>query len=59
MQCGFCTPGMLMSCTALLDSNAKPTRAEIAQGISGNLCRCGTYQNIFEAVEQTATGEKK
>lgn len=59
MQCGFCTPGMLMSCTALLHTNKTPSREEVAAGISGNLCRCGTYQNIFEAVEQTAQGEKK
>ena len=54
LQCGFCTPGMVVACTALLKSNPSPTRAEIAEGIAGNICRCGTYQNIFEAVEQAA-----
>lgn len=56
LQCGFCTPAMVVSCTALLHENKKPTRDEVRAGISGNLCRCGTYANIFEAVEQ-ATGE--
>ncbi|HGY91620.1 MAG TPA: (2Fe-2S)-binding protein [Planctomycetes bacterium] len=50
-QCGFCTPGMIMSCTALVSKNPHPTREEIKAGLSGNICRCGTYQNIFEAVE--------
>ncbi len=59
LQCGFCTPGMLMSCTALLEKNPNPNREEIAKGISGNLCRCGTYQNIFEAVHKAATGGGK
>jgi len=54
LQCGFCTPGMVVSCTALLESRPSPTRAQVAEGISGNICRCGTYQNIFEAVELTA-----
>jgi len=54
LQCGFCTPGMVVSCTALLKENPHPTREEIARGISGNICRCGTYQNIFEAVELAA-----
>jgi xanthine dehydrogenase YagT iron-sulfur-binding subunit len=52
LQCGFCTPGMVVACTALLAENPKPTRREVAEGIAGNLCRCGTYQNIFEAVEK-------
>jgi aerobic-type carbon monoxide dehydrogenase small subunit (CoxS/CutS family) len=50
MQCGFCTPGMVMSCAALLDKNPNPTVEEIRQGISGNLCRCGTYPKVIEAV---------
>lgn len=58
-QCGFCTPGMLMSCTALLAENESPDREAIQDGISGNICRCGTYQNIFEAVEATAKGEAR
>ena len=53
-QCGFCTPGVLMSAWALLLSNPSPTRAEIAQALSGNLCRCTGYTKIFEAVELAA-----
>jgi carbon-monoxide dehydrogenase small subunit/xanthine dehydrogenase YagT iron-sulfur-binding subunit len=56
MQCGFCTPGMVMSCAALLAHNAKPDRAEIRQAVSGNLCRCGTYPKVFTAV-MTASGQ--
>lgn len=54
LQCGFCTPGMVVSCTALLAENPKPDRDQIRQGIAGNICRCGTYQNIIEAVEHTS-----
>jgi aerobic-type carbon monoxide dehydrogenase small subunit (CoxS/CutS family) len=53
-QCGFCTPGVLMSAAALLARNPHPTRAEIAQALSGNLCRCTGYTKIFEAVELAA-----
>ena len=53
-QCGFCTPGMLMSATALLDRNPRPTRAEINVAISGNLCRCTGYGRIVDAVELAA-----
>ena len=53
-QCGFCTPGMLMSATALLDRNPKPTRDEIRVAISGNLCRCTGYGRIFDAIELAA-----
>jgi carbon-monoxide dehydrogenase small subunit/xanthine dehydrogenase YagT iron-sulfur-binding subunit len=56
MQCGFCTPGMIMSCTHLLETNPKPTLAEVKQAISGNICRCGTYPKIFDAV-LTASGQ--
>ncbi len=58
-QCGFCTPGMLMSAKALLDKNPKPTRQEIVEAISGNLCRCGAYQEIVEAIEAVAKGRGK
>jgi carbon-monoxide dehydrogenase small subunit len=51
LQCGFCTPGMLMSTYALLEKNPKPDEAEIRWGISGNLCRCTGYQNIVKAVQ--------
>lgn len=53
-QCGFCTPGMLMSATALLNRNARPTRAEINIAISGNLCRCTGYGRIVDAIELAA-----
>ncbi|UCG12897.1 MAG: (2Fe-2S)-binding protein, partial [Deltaproteobacteria bacterium] len=45
-QCGFCTPGMLVSSKALLEKNPKPTRDEIVEAISGNICRCGTYHEV-------------
>jgi len=53
-QCGFCTPGMLMSATALLDKNPCPTREEIKVAVSGNLCRCTGYGRIFDAIELAA-----
>ena len=54
LQCGFCTPGMLMSCYGLLHNNAKPSEEDIRRGISGNLCRCTGYQNIVRAVQFAA-----
>ena len=59
IQCGFCTPGMLMSAKALLDANPRPTREEIREAISGNLCRCTGYQKIVDAIEAVARGEYK
>ena len=56
MQCGFCTPGMVMSSLACLQQRGKPTREQIQHDLSGNICRCGTYGRIFEAVERTAQG---
>ncbi|HEX6560066.1 MAG TPA: (2Fe-2S)-binding protein [Longimicrobiales bacterium] len=53
-QCGFCTPGILMSAQALLSRNPAPTRAEIKEALSGNLCRCTGYTKIYEAVELAA-----
>lgn len=50
-QCGYCTPGILVTAKALLDENAHPTRDQIREALSGNLCRCTGYQQIFEAVE--------
>jgi len=49
VQCGFCTPGMVMSCAALLVHSPQPTLDEVKQAVSGNLCRCGTYPRVFEA----------
>ena len=54
LQCGFCTPGMIMSCTALLRGNKSPSLDETQQALCGNICRCGTYINIFRAVESAA-----
>jgi len=53
-QCGYCTPGILLTAKALLDSTPRPTREEIAQALAGNLCRCTGYVKIFEAVELAA-----
>ena len=53
-QCGYCTPGMLVTAKALLDQTQDPTRAEIVDALSGNLCRCTGYNKIFEAVELAA-----
>jgi carbon-monoxide dehydrogenase small subunit len=53
-QCGFCTPGILMSAHALLRRNPEPTRREIQEALSGNLCRCTGYTKIYEAVEVAA-----
>ena len=50
LQCGFCTPGLVIAARSLLNSNPRPTLAEIKHGLSGNLCRCGTYSNVFNAV---------
>jgi carbon-monoxide dehydrogenase small subunit len=54
VQCGFCTPGLLMSAKALLDETPAPTRAEIATAIAGNLCRCTGYHHIFASIEAAA-----
>jgi carbon-monoxide dehydrogenase small subunit len=56
VQCGFCTPGFLMTATALLAENPRPTRAEIVDAIKGNLCRCTGYQKIVDAIESVAAG---
>ena len=55
LQCGYCTPGMLMSATALLRANPSPTDEEIKKALQGNICRCTGYWNIFEAVKAAAT----
>jgi carbon-monoxide dehydrogenase small subunit len=54
VQCGFCTPGMLLSAKSLLDKNPQPTRKQIARHISGNLCRCTGYAKIIDAIEKVA-----
>ena len=58
-QCGYCTPGILMTAKALLSKNLDVTREQIVEAISGNLCRCTGYQQIFEAIEEGARRMKK
>jgi carbon-monoxide dehydrogenase small subunit len=55
LQCGFCTPGMVLSAKALLDEEPHPTREQIQHGLTGNLCRCTGYEQIIEAVEAAAS----
>jgi xanthine dehydrogenase YagT iron-sulfur-binding subunit len=57
-QCGYCTPGQVVAAEGLLRANPSPTTAEIRHGMSGNLCRCGAYQHIVNAVTQAADGRK-
>jgi aerobic-type carbon monoxide dehydrogenase small subunit (CoxS/CutS family) len=59
MQCGFCTPGMVMSCAALLEKNPHPSEQDVRHAISGNLCRCGTYPKIFAATLEAAGNTHK
>ena len=54
LQCGFCTPGMLLTAYALLKHNPSPSEADIREGLAGNLCRCTGYQNIVKSVQQAA-----
>jgi carbon-monoxide dehydrogenase small subunit len=54
LQCGFCTPGMILSAVELLKNNPKPTEREIREGISGNFCRCTGYQHIVNAIQRAA-----
>jgi len=59
IQCGFCTPGMVMSATALLEENPKPTEDEVRMGIAGNICRCTGYTKIVEAILAASEGGEK
>jgi aerobic-type carbon monoxide dehydrogenase small subunit (CoxS/CutS family) len=59
VQCGFCTPGMLLSATALLEENPDPNEEEIREAIAGNLCRCTGYKQIIEAIQKTANQNLK
>lgn len=59
LMCGFCTPGFLMSSKSLLDANDNPTPEEVREGLSGNICRCGTYPHVFEAVMSAAEKMRK
>ena len=58
-QCGFCTPGMIVSAVGLLDSNPNPGEEDIAGHLTGNICRCGTYPRILAAVKQAARAPRK
>ncbi len=57
LQCGYCTPGMILAAHALLEKNPHPTREQIVAGLDDNLCRCGAHQRILAAVEQVAGGK--
>jgi aerobic-type carbon monoxide dehydrogenase small subunit (CoxS/CutS family) len=59
MQCGFCTPGMVMSCAALLERNHDPQLADVKRAVSGNLCRCGAYPKVFAATLEVAQQRKQ
>lgn len=59
IQCGFCTPGMLLSASSLLKQNPNPTEEEIRTALSGNLCRCTGYQKIVEAIQSIAKGDER
>ena len=59
LQCGFCTPGMMLTAKALLEENPDPTESDIRWGISGNLCRCTGYVNIVKAVQHAAAAMKE
>jgi aerobic-type carbon monoxide dehydrogenase small subunit (CoxS/CutS family) len=59
LQCGFCTPGFVVASTALLRRNGNPSLDEIKDGLAGNLCRCGTYGRVFEAVQKAAKAQAR
>jgi aerobic-type carbon monoxide dehydrogenase small subunit (CoxS/CutS family) len=59
IQCGYCTPGMVMRTVALLQTNPKPTDEQIVEGLNGNLCRCTGYHRILAAVRRAASAEKR
>jgi aerobic-type carbon monoxide dehydrogenase small subunit (CoxS/CutS family) len=58
LQCGFCTPGLVLSCAALLERNPEPTAEDVRAAISGHLCRCGTYPHVVEAVLAVARARR-
>jgi carbon-monoxide dehydrogenase small subunit len=57
LQCGYCTPGMILAATDLLENNPKPSEAEVREGLKGNLCRCTGYHNIVRSILSVAGGE--
>jgi carbon-monoxide dehydrogenase small subunit len=58
LQCGYCTPGMVMAAVSLLQENPSPTEYDVRHGIEGNLCRCTGYSHIIEAIARAAQGKK-
>jgi carbon-monoxide dehydrogenase small subunit/xanthine dehydrogenase YagT iron-sulfur-binding subunit len=58
IQCGFCTPGLVMSCAALVENNCNPSPEDVKAAISGHLCRCGTYPHVFAATLDAAKAMK-
>ena len=58
LQCGYCTPGMILAAVSLLEAQPDPTREEIVRGMNGNICRCGTYTRIITAIERAAKAMK-
>ena len=58
-QCGYCTPGMIVSTVALLERNRRPSEEDVVGGLAGNICRCGTYPRILDAVERAAEAMRK
>jgi len=58
MQCGYCTPGLLMSCAALLQRNPRPTRQEVQAAIGGHLCRCGSYPHVLDVMQAVGDSRK-
>jgi aerobic-type carbon monoxide dehydrogenase small subunit (CoxS/CutS family) len=58
LQCGYCTPGMIMAAVALLGANSSPSKAEISRAMQRNVCRCGTYPRVVAAVERAATAPR-
>ncbi len=58
LQCGYCTPGMILAAVSLLEAQPRPTREEIVRGMNGNICRCGTYTRIITAIELAAKAMK-
>ena len=59
LQCGFCTPGMVVTCKALIDRNPTPSRNQVKEALSGNICRCGTYENIFRAMDRLSAANRR
>jgi xanthine dehydrogenase YagT iron-sulfur-binding subunit len=58
-MCGYCTPGFVTACKALLDKNQNPTLDDVKKGLDGNICRCGTYMGVFEAALDAAKALRK